>query len=58
MTEAFRLAKVAVKARIEAKGERISNHTAREITAEAFDYLRQHPELMWVAQATVLAEEG
>lgn len=54
MTLAHQAARKAVKRQFQAQGLKVSHIAAREITAAANDYLRDHPEL--IAEARVVVE--
>ena len=53
MTLARQAARKAVKRQFQAQGLKVSHIAAREITAAANDYLRDHPELIADARETV-----
>ena len=55
MVLAMQRAKKAVQANIRAKGQRIADFSAREITLLAEDYLAQHREQLWAEAEHAIA---
>lgn len=58
MTEARRLAKIIIKAAIKEAGGKISDYEAKEITEAANEYIKENPDVIKKAEASIASAEA